>query len=425
MQLSQYSDTIVSTWDALSEVGPAASRSFYEVLFSLDAESRGRFPEDKAGQHSHLIETLSFVTLLVSNFSAVAHRVAPVALLHQKAGIEKQHYVSFEKALLATFQKHLPEMWSDEAEEAWKNVFHQVIHVLLTTTDDDDKTPDPSPTPTRRSPVVKPLNLGGLAPLGGGRPDSTAPSASDEALEPTMTPRVGGLRVEDLCEDERVRELEQMLRDRSLKVLDVSKTDHFTPVEWKRVARVASTNFVLTRLIVDGEEHGPGLCDRKVCRPLHGPDSLLGHIVAQNQRLIVCSRGESSEIMFEARRLPLKASSPNANGRRIVRVLELPPSRSFYQTEVTWDRLGANVTRLVVSSNRFPSFAALIRTVSQRLPELEELIADGCSFPDLDLPSKYETIAALLPKLRLLSVKKLYLNRLPPWIESSRLEVRS
>jgi NAD(P)H-flavin reductase/hemoglobin-like flavoprotein len=127
---------------AISPLGgsDAMISKFYTCWFAIDDSVRDMFPPDMAEQRAVFARALDWA---LGEF--IDQRAdEPVAFLaqlgrdHRKYGVTQSHYESLAHALYATLTANLEEQWTDEVDEAARQVINLVTGVMSGAADAED-----------------------------------------------------------------------------------------------------------------------------------------------------------------------------------------------------------------------------------------------------------------------------------------------
>ena len=125
-----------SSFKAIAAVpdGPQTlSRSFYALLFARYPDARDFFPAAMDEQRDRLISAVQYVIERLEEESGqILAYLAQLGRDHRKYGIEDAHYVAVGNSLIAAVEQFpSTEPWTDELEQAWRDVLSVVAATMM------------------------------------------------------------------------------------------------------------------------------------------------------------------------------------------------------------------------------------------------------------------------------------------------------
>lgn len=117
-------DVIRRTWALVTPIADIAATLFYDRLFEIDPPTRLLFrAEGLDEQRSKLMQTLDALVRGLDQLEDLAPVLEELGRRHVRYGVQDAHYDSVGAALLWTLERGLGANWSDEAREAWSEVY--------------------------------------------------------------------------------------------------------------------------------------------------------------------------------------------------------------------------------------------------------------------------------------------------------------
>ena len=117
-------DVIRKTWALVTPMAGTTAALFYYRLFEIDPPTRLLFQaEDMAGQRRKLMQTLDALVQGLDRLDELVPVLEDLGRRHLRFGVRDSHYDSVGAALLWTLERGLGANWSDEAREAWSEVY--------------------------------------------------------------------------------------------------------------------------------------------------------------------------------------------------------------------------------------------------------------------------------------------------------------
>jgi hemoglobin-like flavoprotein len=119
------------TWTLVAPIADTAADLFYQRLFALDPSLRLLFGStDWAAQRRKLVHALNLAIASLDKIEEMAPTLEALGSRHASYGVQDPHYDTVGKALIATLEQGLGEVWTVEAAAAWKEVYDIVAGVM-------------------------------------------------------------------------------------------------------------------------------------------------------------------------------------------------------------------------------------------------------------------------------------------------------
>ncbi len=124
-------DVIRRTWALVTPIADIAATLFYDRLFEIDPPTRLLFrAEGLDEQRSKLMQTLDALVRGLDQLDDLAPVLEELGRRHVRYGVQDAHYDSVGAALLWTLERGLGANWSDEAREAWSEVYGLASEIM-------------------------------------------------------------------------------------------------------------------------------------------------------------------------------------------------------------------------------------------------------------------------------------------------------
>ena len=116
--------TIVkSTWALVEPIADQAAELFYGRLFELDPNLKSLFKTDMAEQGKKLMQMLAVCVAGLDNLDELIPAVEALGVRHVSYDVKDEQYDTVGEALLWTLEQGLGDKFTDEAREAWTEVY--------------------------------------------------------------------------------------------------------------------------------------------------------------------------------------------------------------------------------------------------------------------------------------------------------------
>ena len=114
---------VQSNWAAVEPIAPQAADLFYTKLFELDPALRKLFPEEMEDQKKKLMDMLAVAVKGLSKIEEIVPAVRALGERHVNYGVTNDQYPTVGAALLWTLEQGLGDEFTEEAKEAWTEVY--------------------------------------------------------------------------------------------------------------------------------------------------------------------------------------------------------------------------------------------------------------------------------------------------------------
>jgi hemoglobin-like flavoprotein len=108
----------------------AAAQLFYDRLFDLDPTLRSLFHADLKEQGRKLMQMLGAAIRLLEQPAALVPVLENLGRRHVDYGVQDGHYDTVGEALLWTLKSALGEEFTEEAEEAWSDLYTTIASIM-------------------------------------------------------------------------------------------------------------------------------------------------------------------------------------------------------------------------------------------------------------------------------------------------------
>ncbi|NDU71348.1 flavohemoprotein [Actinomadura sp. DSM 109109] len=113
------------------EADPAGATSyFYGRLFAARPRLRSLFPPAMGGQHARFFHALGRIAWSQDNPEELARFLEALGRGHRKYGVLREHYPAVEEALAATLRAFAADVWTPEAEAAWRAAYRSAADTM-------------------------------------------------------------------------------------------------------------------------------------------------------------------------------------------------------------------------------------------------------------------------------------------------------
>lgn len=120
--------------DSFSEVEPIleyAAKLFYQRLFELDPDLRGRFESDITEQEGKFFEVVTTVVNRLDQWDEILPTVEELGVRHVDYGIKPEYYNTAGEALMWTLEQGLDRSFTPEVREAWSAAYSIVANTMI------------------------------------------------------------------------------------------------------------------------------------------------------------------------------------------------------------------------------------------------------------------------------------------------------
>ena len=125
-------ELIAQTWRALGERQPQFIKAFYQRFFERFPGYRKLFPSDLRRAHlEKMIGTVALLGDLAEDRSDIAPHLHKLGVAHRPFDLQPGDYQNFTAVFVEVLRQELGTRWPAEAEQAWNEVFEQVLIPLM------------------------------------------------------------------------------------------------------------------------------------------------------------------------------------------------------------------------------------------------------------------------------------------------------
>lgn len=117
--------------DRLQERIEPASTYFYEALFRRRPDLRTLFRDDLAGQGMKFMTTLRTVIAGLETPAVLAPRIAELAQLHRRVGVDASMFAPMGEALIDTVRHVLDDDLGRDVEAAWRAAYADLSDAMI------------------------------------------------------------------------------------------------------------------------------------------------------------------------------------------------------------------------------------------------------------------------------------------------------
>jgi len=115
---------IKNSWSYLINQSDEVGLLFYEKLFELDPGLKPMFHNDMEKQIQKLMDMITFMVTRLQTMTDIENDIDALALRHVKYGVRNEHYQIMGEALLWALQNSLGNMWDDDTNNAWMELYN-------------------------------------------------------------------------------------------------------------------------------------------------------------------------------------------------------------------------------------------------------------------------------------------------------------
>lgn len=121
-----------STWAAAAPRAAVLVERFYRTLFESSPESRVLFIHaDRELLEQKFRMTLDELVRVLDDPERLVSVLGPLGRRHGGYGVEPAHYEAAAGALFAALRETVGESFTDEAEQAWRELYNLVAAVMM------------------------------------------------------------------------------------------------------------------------------------------------------------------------------------------------------------------------------------------------------------------------------------------------------
>jgi hemoglobin-like flavoprotein len=114
---------IKNSWSYLITKTDEVGALFYQKLFELDPVLKPMFQNDIDSQIQKFTDMITFMVLKLQNMTEFQRDLNSLAARHVGYGTQPKHYQVTGKALLLALEGSLGEMWDNETNSAWTELY--------------------------------------------------------------------------------------------------------------------------------------------------------------------------------------------------------------------------------------------------------------------------------------------------------------
>ena len=122
---------IDASFAALEPRAPEVAQRFYANLFRLDPSTRGMFHGDMRAQGEKLTDMLAFIVRHLDDPDSLLPSVRELGIRHANYRVERSHYATVGRALLAAMGDILGAGFSAGARAAWEKAYDFLAGVMI------------------------------------------------------------------------------------------------------------------------------------------------------------------------------------------------------------------------------------------------------------------------------------------------------
>ena len=132
-------DQIIETWKIIYKNNEIAGEYFYSNLFkehpSIEKLFKTEFDEHKV----KLIDLLNYIVSRLDDFNVLIPQIRKLGIKHNGYGVKKKHYPIVGNILIQTLRNFIGEMWNDELEMVWIDLYNQIANIMMNPKDKQNK----------------------------------------------------------------------------------------------------------------------------------------------------------------------------------------------------------------------------------------------------------------------------------------------
>jgi NAD(P)H-flavin reductase/hemoglobin-like flavoprotein len=127
------------TWQHVAGFGDEVPLYFYSYLFVAHPEVRDLFPIQMLAQRDKLVGALGQVVSNVDDLGSVVPALQQLGRDHRRFEAVAGHYPAVGAALLATLERFLGPLWTEEVAESWTTAYTVVSQTMLDAANEAEK----------------------------------------------------------------------------------------------------------------------------------------------------------------------------------------------------------------------------------------------------------------------------------------------
>ena len=129
---SNHEALIRSTWAAAAPHAAVLVDRFYQLLFDMVPESRALFIHtDRASLERKFLATMDELVRVIDHPERLVSVLGQLGRRHSDYGVDRAHYEVARVALLVALRETCGPSFTDEADEAWRELYNLVAAVML------------------------------------------------------------------------------------------------------------------------------------------------------------------------------------------------------------------------------------------------------------------------------------------------------
>lgn len=114
----------------INKNGVEFAREFYDRLFTQYPQVRPMFTHKLSEQYTKFIGMLSIIIQGIDAPATLVPLIAEMGESHKGYGVLSHHYRIVEEIFLSVLKDTLPDDYSDESEQAWKQAFRFMTEIM-------------------------------------------------------------------------------------------------------------------------------------------------------------------------------------------------------------------------------------------------------------------------------------------------------
>lgn len=117
-------------FQSINRNGVEFAREFYDRLFAQYPQVRPMFKHSLSEQYTKFIGMLSIIIQGIDAPAALVPLIAEMGESHKGYGVLSHHYRIVEEIFLSVLNDTLPDDYSEESEQAWKQAFRFMSEIM-------------------------------------------------------------------------------------------------------------------------------------------------------------------------------------------------------------------------------------------------------------------------------------------------------
>jgi nitric oxide dioxygenase len=128
---------IRTSWSSVEPAADDVATAFYSHLFELDPSLRQLFGHtDMDRQRGALMLMLGVVVRYIDRLEDIVPEVEALGRRHASYGVQRDHYATVGRALIATLDDRLGDAMTDETAYAWAAAYRRLSSVMMEAADE-------------------------------------------------------------------------------------------------------------------------------------------------------------------------------------------------------------------------------------------------------------------------------------------------